>query len=209
MTIFSLLLSETEVHLAPGVKCLPQKIVSKLLELEELQKLVVAEAKDYRKEVDIECNELREQARQEGFAAGEATWAKALAQLEVEAEAIRHEYESELVSGVVKAVEKIIGTKLKMDPDLIVSIVAQSIRSVIKYRTVTIYCRKEDIEALEEAKPKLRKVLEQAETLTIQDRPDIEPGGCIIETEGGIINAQLSSQLEALRKALIKAKGTE
>ena len=206
MTIFSLLLSDTEVHLAPGVKVIPQKQVSKLLDLKELQKLVEEEAENYRREVDQECEVLREQARQEGFATGETTWARAISGLEQEAEAIRAEYEQEMVPGVVKAVERIIGTKLKMDHDLIVSIVAQSLRSVIQYRTITIYCRKEDLDLLEKAKPKFRKLLERCETLNVQDRSDIEPGGCIIETEGGIINAQLSSQLAALERAMKRAK---
>jgi type III secretion protein L len=38
--------------------------------------------------------------------------------------------------------------------------------------------------------------------LSLRDRSDIQPGGCIIETEGGIINAQLENQWRVLENAL-------
>lgn len=202
MKLLSLLLSDTEVHLAPGVKILPQKQVSRLLGLEELQKMVEAEAQEYRHQVDLECEQLREKASEEGFAAGEHTWASAVADLEKAADQLSHEAEEAMIPGVIKSVEKIIGEALKMDPSLISSIVGQSLRSVAQYRKITIYCRKEDLEDLEKAKPKYRKMLEHCETLQIRERSDIEPGGCIIETEGGIVNAQLKQQLAALARTL-------
>jgi type III secretion protein L len=202
MKLFSLLLTDTDVHLAAGKKILPGADVSKLLDLEQLQEMVRQEAEEYRQQVDAECDELRKQAQEEGFATGEKTWASSVAALEKAADKIEEEAEQSMVPGVVKAVERIIGESLQMSPELISSIVRQSLRSVAQFKQITIYCRKEDLEFLEKEKPKYRKMLERCETLQIRERQDIQSGGCIIETEGGIVNAQLSQQLAALARAL-------
>jgi type III secretion protein L len=202
MKLFSLLLSQTEVHLAAGSKVLPQKQVSRLLDLDQLQTMVTQEAEEYRRQVDLECEQIRDRAREEGFAAGERTWAAAVADLEKAAGQLGHEAEEAMLPTIVKAVERLIGESLKAKPSLIASIVGQSLRSVAQFKTITIYCRKEDLEDLEKAKPKYRKMLENCQTLQIRERSDIQPGGCIIETEGGIVNAQLAQQLAALSRAL-------
>lgn len=43
--------------------------------------------------------------------------------------------------------------------------------------------------------------MDQVESFTILDRADITPGGCIIETESGIINASFENQWRALEMA--------
>lgn len=43
--------------------------------------------------------------------------------------------------------------------------------------------------------------MEYADTLILTTKPEVTPGGCIIETEAGIVNAQLDVQLLALEKA--------
>jgi type III secretion protein L len=54
---------------------------------------------------------------------------------------------------------------------------------------------------IENSKSKIKKIFEHLESLSIQERSDIEPGGCMIETEAGIINAQLENQWRALEAA--------
>ena len=58
-----------------------------------------------------------------------------------------------------------------------------------------------DKEALEKSKGDLRGMLEHVQTFMVEERGDITPGGCIIETEAGIINASLENQWRALESA--------
>ena len=88
-----------------------------------------------------------------------------------------------------------------MHPDRIVDIVMTSLKPVTQHRKITIYVNRADLEYVESAKPTLKKMFERLENLSIQERADIEPGGCIIETEAGIINAQLENQWRALETA--------
>ena len=47
----------------------------------------------------------------------------------------------------------------------------------------------------------MKSLIEHLESLSIMARPDIQQGGCVIETEAGIINAKLENQLMALEAA--------
>lgn len=71
----------------------------------------------------------------------------------------------------------------------------------MQHHRVRIYVNKQDLDILETNKSKIKDVLEQVQSFSIEERPDIEPGGCIIETEAGIINAQLENQWRALESA--------
>lgn len=66
---------------------------------------------------------------------------------------------------------------------------------------ITIWVNKADKEALEKEKPALKEKLEQVDSLLIKDRDDVACGGCIIETESGIINASVDNQWRALEAA--------
>ena len=57
------------------------------------------------------------------------------------------------------------------------------------------------MDILEKHKPRLRDMFEHLESLSIRPRDDIEPGGCVIETEIGIINVEMEHRWRVLEKA--------
>ena len=101
-------------------------------------------------------------------------------------------------------IRKILGDELKLHPDRIVDIVIQSLKPVTQHHKIKIYANKEDIDILEKHKPQIKEIFEHIEVFSIQERDDIEKGGCVIETEAGIINAQLENQWKALEIAFEK-----
>ena len=70
-----------------------------------------------------------------------------------------------------------------------------------QHKRVTVYVNPKEYEKVDKQRPKLRELFEQLETFTIRPREDVKPGGCIIETEAGIINAQLDSQWDIIEQA--------
>jgi type III secretion protein L len=60
---------------------------------------------------------------------------------------------------------------------------------------------KKELDILEKHKQRLRDLFEHLEGLSIRPREDIAPGGCVIETEIGIINAQMDHRWQVLEKA--------
>lgn len=201
MKKFFSLISNREVRLKPGQKIIPEQEFSTLKEANEILKTVRGEAAEFKKKVAEEAEKTKELAFEEGFQEGLASLNKHLFALDKELKELREDIQKKILPLSLKAARKIIGEELKIHPDRIVDIVLTSLKPVTQHRKIIIYVNKNDLNALEESRPKIRKIFEHLESLSIQERDDIEPGGCMIETEAGIINAQLENQWRALESA--------
>ena len=189
------------IHIAPNTKIVPAESVSKLLEVEEVLEHVQSDAERYRLEVTKECEKLKEQAQKDGFAEGFKEWAEHVARLEAEILKERKEFEKVVIPVALKAAKKIVGREIELSEDTIVDIVSNSLKSVAQHKKIVIYVNKKDFAALEANRPRLKQMFESLESLSIRERDDITPGGCMIETEGGIINAQIENQWRILENA--------
>lgn len=198
---FLSLIKNDEVHIAPGKKVIPAKEFDQLIEASELISRAHEEVANFRKEVETECEKLKEEAEKQGFEEGLKKWNEQLAQLEKEKDHIKEEMHKTLVPLALTAVKKIIGQELKIHPDVVTDIVKTALKPVSQHRKITIFVNKEDLDFLEAERTKIKELFEHLETLSIKVREDVARGGCIIETEAGIINAQLDSQLQALEAA--------
>ena len=200
MKFFSLL-SKKELRIAPGKKVIPAAEFSTLCEAHEVLQTVQREGEEFRKEVLVEGEKIKEQAFHEGFQEGLISLNKHLLALDKELKELREEIQKKILPLSLKAARKIIGEELRIHPDRIVDIVLTSLKPVTQHRKIVIYLNKSDLDMIEANRPKIRQIFEHLESLSFQERGDIEPGGCIIETEAGIINAQLENQWRALESA--------
>lgn len=200
MKFFSLL-SGKEVRSHPEGKIIPAKEFSKLADAVEILNKVKEEERAFREETLVECEKLKEGASQEGFQEGLQKLNHHVLALDHLIKTVEKEVHEKILPLALKAARKIVGEELKLHPDRIVDIVMQALKPVTQHRKVTIYVHKNDLEILEAKKSKVKKILEQVETFSIQERPDVESGGCVIVTEAGIINAQLENQWRALESA--------
>src|SRR3989338_8916577 len=185
MKFFSLL-SKKELRIAPGKKVIPAAEFSTLCEAHEVLQTVQREGEEFRKEVLVEGEKIKEQAFHEGFQEGLISLNKHLLALDKELKELREEIQKKILPLSLKAARKIIGEELRIHPDRIVDIVLTSLKPVTQHRKIVIYVNKEDLEILEKSKEKIRKIFEHLDSLSMQERGDIEPGGCMIETEAGI-----------------------
>lgn len=200
MKFFSLI-SGIDVRAAPGEKIIPAKEFAVLENASEILKRVKKEAIAFRKETAIEAEKIKELAFQEGFQKGLVSLNEHLFALDKELKHLREEVQKTILPLSLKAARKIIGEELRLHPDRIVDIVLTSLKPVTQHRKIIIYVNKIDLRTLEENKHKIKKICEHLDSLSIQERADIEAGGCMIETEAGIINAQLENQWRALEAA--------
>ena len=198
--LFSLF-SSKEVHLIPGKKTIPASDFSKVLSAQEVIETAKEEVSSYKKEIAVEAEKTKERAFGEGFSEGLVSLNKHLLMIDEELKALRKEAHSKILPLALKAARKIIGEELKLHPDRIIDIVLTALRPVTQHRRVTIYLNREDLNIIEINRPKIKAIFEHLENLSLQERDDIEPGGCMIETEAGIINAQLENQWRALESA--------
>lgn len=197
------------VHIAPKTKVLPAGEFSSLLSSMELMEKVKEDVKEFKINEREEDELLKIQAQKEGFEEGFKAWTKAIADLENEIRMVRGEIEKTLAPIALKAAKKILGREIQLSENAVVDIVSNSLKAVSQHRKITIYVNKSDLNILDANRPRLREIFESLESLSLRERSDITTGGCIIETEGGIINAQLENQWRVLEKAfesLLKQK---
>ena len=203
MKFFSLLY-QGDIHFASDQKIIPSEEFGQLISAQEILQKAQEDAATYRLEVEKECEDLRKQAHDQGYNEGLTRFNEHLMQFEIQLRKIHHETQKAIIPIALKAAKKIVATELKQHPETIVDIVIQSLAPVKQNHKVKIFVNKEDKQILEENKPLLKEHFEHLQSLTIQERNDISPGGCIIETESGIINATIENQWRALESAFEK-----
>lgn len=189
------------VHIAPKVKVLPGEEYSTLMNASEILENVKSDAEDYKIKVVDELEELKIQAQKDGYEAGFKSWAEAISDLELEIKKVRSDVEKMLASVALKAAKKIVGREIELSEETILDIVSTSLKAVSTHKRITIYANKKDLAILEANRTRLKDLFESLESLSLRERPDIDTGGCVIETEGGIINAQMENQWRILEKA--------
>ncbi len=203
MKLFSLIY-QGEIHPSTDDKLIPGQDFSTLMTAEEVLERAKEDAAQYRKQVDTECAALREKAKKEGFEEGLSQFNEHLISFERTLRHLRIELQKQILPLALKAAKKIVSKELEIHPDAIVEIVIAALAPVTQNHRFNIYVNKTDKETLETNKPKIKSILEQLQTLSIQERGDVSPGGCIIETESGIINSSIENQWRALEAAFEK-----
>jgi type III secretion protein L len=198
---FFTLIYGDQIRTAPTSKILPSDSFSQLLEASEVLDHVKKDAEKYREQVVKECEQLKEQAQLEGYEEGLRQWTEHLLRLENETKRVHQELQQLVIPVALKAARKMIGRELELSEAVIVDIVSSTLRTVAQHKRVTIYVNKKDIDILEKNRQKLKDLFENLESFSVRPRDDVAPGGCIIETEIGIINAQLEHRWHILEKA--------
>lgn len=208
---FSLIHGET-VNIAPNTKVISSDAFSSIIDAQEVLKKVHEDAEKYKIEVAAECEKLKEQAQKEGFEQGYEEWVAKISDLEQEIIKVRKDTEAVTLPIAIKAAKKVIGRELETSRETIIDIISNSLKAVAAHKKIKIYVNKKEFEIVEKHREQLKKIFENLEALSIIPQEDINPGGCIIETEGGIINAQLENQWMILENAfqrLIKIPATK
>ena len=200
MKFFSLLF-QNAIHPSDGKKIIPKEEFSQLLSAHQVLEQAKEDAENFLKQTKIDCDLLKEQAQKEGYQEGLVQFDEHLLAFDALVKQMRQEMQQQILPLALRAAKKIVAKELEQHPETIVDIVRQALLPVTQNHRIAIYVNKADKEILEKEKPKLREIFERIEALTIQERSDIERGGCIIETESGIINAEIDNQWRALETA--------
>jgi flagellar assembly protein FliH len=91
------------------------------------------------------------------------------------------------------------------DPRTVVNVVKNAISKVSFKRRFTISVNPLDIEVIESAGPEVSSIIDNLESIKFRPDPKIEPGGCIVQTESGTIDAQVDRQYAEIKDAAIGA----
>jgi len=154
-----------------------------------------------------------EQGRREGYREGmakaeeegAAIRAQAVDVLKQAEESRRQALESleqEIVELAVEIAEKLVSAQLKMDPETVLNIAAESLRLVAGRPNVVLYVNPAELELVESRKEELKSLLPARTKLQVVADSSILPGGCKVETGQGQVDATMERRREELIRAL-------
>jgi type III secretion protein L len=209
---FFSLINGSTLHIAPKLRVIPKEEFQQLIDGQQLLVEIQQDAERYRQEVATQCEKIKESAQVDGYEEGLKSWLEHIAKLEEEIIKVRKEFEKILIPIAIKAAKKIVGREIELSETTIVDIVSNALKPVVSHKKIIVYVNQKDFDILEKNKPKLKELFELLESFVLRTRADISLGSCVIETEGGIINAQLENQWRTLEKAfdnLVKTKMTQ
>jgi type III secretion protein L len=200
MKYFTLLHKDKVIYPA-GAAVIPGEEFSQLLDAKELLQKAEEDIASYKKEVEEECQKLKEEAHKQGLKEGVEAWATKLKEFHDEMEQFKEKVGKMVVPIAVKAAKKVVGKELEAHPELFIEVVQNALKPLMESKRFTIYVNRTDLEMFEAHREQLKKVLENVETLAIRTKEELEPGNAIVETEVGIITINQEELWQALEKA--------
>lgn len=193
-----------------------------ILESKQQAEIIVGqaqqEAENLIKRAQDQQQEIIEQSRQLGWQEGREEGLKqihsevagylqeaetVLAKAEEERQKIIQGTEEEIVLLALDIAKKIIKKEIELGSSVIREITQQAIKKATHREKVIIRVNAVDLEYVEKERGILREKSGSSDLIILPD-PTVEPGGCVLETDLGTVDARIDTQLTQIREALLK-----
>jgi len=165
-----------------------------------------------------EAHEIREKARQDGLTGGTSqaidearreaspvleNLTRAAKELDLFRQHVREQLDRQLPNLIVLLTKKVIQRELLLEKSTIVGIVRAALERVAgNGREVTLRLNPKDAELLATHRGDVLEGLDKIQGILFESDPSISPGGCLVETPNGLVDARLETQLEEATRIL-------
>lgn len=109
--------------------------------------------------------------------------------------------EVEAVNLSLAIAKKIVGNEISINKKIIVNVVKEALKKVDGHEDIKIKVNPEEMKMLEDNKIELKKIANYVQELQIVGDAHITPGGCIVETNIGDIDARIEKQFKVIEDA--------
>lgn len=161
------------------------------------------EAEELVRQATVERDQLIGESKDTGYQEGLAQATELIAKSKEYYQRTLESSKENLKLLAVKIAEKIIGRALEMNPEVVNDIVSQAIRTLRQQKNVTVRCNEADYETLKKNEREFLGMMGQSGLIDFIADPKIMRGGCLVESEVGIVDARLETQLKTLQKLLL------
>jgi type III secretion protein L len=192
----------------PSPKVLKREVYEATREASDVVALAQEKARQIIEEALREQDSIRERARQEGNAQGLAEWNRVLTAANQRADELTKSWEETMLRLSVRVAEKIIGEQLRVHPETIVEIIREVMKNIRPGKRLTIQVNQADAQRARARIDRIKDGLSTSSEIEIVASGSVSPGGCLIESELGIIDARLETQLKCLEEALVRGSGS-
>ncbi len=109
--------------------------------------------------------------------------------------------EGEILRLSLKVAEQIIRSEVSLHRDVCLNIVSEAIGRVTDREQIIIKVNREDAEYIKKYKDRIGGIVDGVKSLSILEDSQVEPGGCVIETNLGYVDARISTKIKAIEEA--------
>jgi len=168
-------------------------------------------------QAQLEAEQIREQARAEGYAEGRSAGheygttemdlaTRALGEVMQDIESLRVELvqaiEQDAIQLGLQLAEKILGGRRQLPSERILETVQGALRRVTDRRKIAVLVNPAELEAVSSAIAELATGSSGVELCDIQPDERVKPGGAIVRTAEGEVDASVETQLERAREVV-------
>ena len=150
-----------------------------------------------------------EEGRDEGFKKGEEEVDRLIERLHViinaaidKRKVIVENTERQLVDLVMLIAHKVVKVISEAERKVVLENIKEALNKVKKETEITIRVNTVDLNLTTKNKKRFIALIENLEHITVEEDSRVDPGGCIIETSFGDIDARISTQLSVLEEKI-------
>ena len=194
-----------------------QKIAQAEQQAQEIIQKARLEADSLLEKAKAEAEELKISAQHQGYQDG-------INQAEQQAEAIRRQarevlaqaeqaradtidaLEDEITALAVEIAEKVLTAQLTINPETVMQVAAEAVQMVRDRERITIYVNPADQPIYTAKKAELEEILSQRAVLTIIADETIKPGGCLVDTDEGLVDATVDARWQEVLQAVLPSQ---
>ena len=114
------------------------------------------------------------------------------------------ESETQVINLVLTIVKKIIKVISENQKNVVINNIVQSLQKLQQKSDVIVRVNLSDLDLASQHKEDILKMAERVQSITIAEDSTVDPGGAIIETDFGEIDARISSQLREIEDRIIE-----
>jgi flagellar assembly protein FliH len=113
--------------------------------------------------------------------------------------------QKDIAQMAIAVAEKVLHKEVMTDPNTVISVVRNALSKISFKKQFVVHVNPLDLEVLNSVSDQIRETLGNYESLKFKASPQVEPGGCVVQTESGMVDAQISRQFGEVKEAVMNA----
>lgn len=108
--------------------------------------------------------------------------------------------EKQMIRLIMDIAKKVVGQVSQNQEGIVLNVVKKALEKIVDSKTIKIRVHPSDVSTLKQEKYQLTDLLEQNNTMELEADEMVSPGGCVVETSLGEIDARLEKQLQVIEE---------
>lgn len=181
----------------PGARVIKADAYAAVVDVADVLAAARDQADELLRRADVDAGDIRERARREGLEEGKAEVAEQLFEAVTASVEQISSMENAMVDVVMRSLRTILGSF--DDKDLATRVVGQALRLVRDEKRVVLRVALEDADTVRERLAEIVAAYPGMGRVDVHPDSALKPGGCVLETDAGVIDATLERQLTIIR----------